>query len=130
MSADPTTLRALAARAEAGGDATLSDDVWRALGWEQHGASMAWVTEYWTHPDHTSPQVGELGPRPDLLASLDAQEEVGPTIVRVQVYPNSVGAWAVLETNLQVSRAHAPTEKLARLAAKLYALAAEAERAP
>lgn len=118
MPSDPATLRALAARAEAGGDDALSDDCWRALG------HTPWTGDLWHHPDC-------LGPirRGDLRRSLDAQEGVGPAVLFVRHFDG--GKWRA-ETERGVyfeDEATAPTEALARLAAKLKALAAQMEAA-
>ncbi len=115
------TLLALAARAEAGGDATLSDDVWRALGWEQRG--RGWLEPWETEPLETPPHRYWDGPRPELSRSIDAQEAVGPAIGGMQrTITGKYGAIVYGCTDIGT----APTEPLARLAAKLRALATEA----
>ncbi len=130
MAGDATTLLALAARAEAGGDATLSDDVWRTMGWERHEIQMAWWTECWTHPSRGEDNP-EYGPRPDLQISLDAQSELPGRIVSVDLATDEAGKECWFAYPDQKTEGDDPepvqgcasTEALARLAALLRALA-------
>lgn len=112
---------ALAARAEAGGDAGLSDDCWIALGWRRGCGSEV---NLWLSP------LGawHYGPRPDLRVSLDAVEEVPGRIVKALWLSRSnrygVETEELPDATQPVMPCFAPTECLARLAAKLHALAA------
>lgn len=118
MTPSPTTLLSLAARAEAGGDDYLSDDCWSALGWEFGGG------ESWKSPDG----VWFDEHRPDLQASLDAQEALPAKVVSMAVTPAGSTAWAADGySEIIRGRGRAPSEKLARLAALLRALAAQEE---
>lgn len=116
---------ALAKRAEAGGDAMLSADVWRMIDYPAQrlkvidGGLQAWVAN------------------PDLRISIDAQETALPEpiqkVVKQTIHDSSVNpptnkeqyaASAVFGTP-RWSWAVAPTEALARLAARLLARAAK-----
>ncbi len=122
MRPDPETLRALALRCEAG-DETLSDDVWRTLGYTR------WTGDLWNFPDTLGPI--RLG---DLCRSLDAQAALGVRITNLEAthsWPEKVWgylacAW-VEDTHHRSWCQRAPTEPLARLAAILRALAVRAE---
>lgn len=115
MPADRSTLLALAERAEAGGDDRLSDDVWRALGYEKLTGGL------WFAVDTLGPV--RLG---DLRTSLDAQEAMPGRIVDVSTreIDKRVVVTAVAEHEGGWGRADAGTEKAARLSAKLRAMAA------
>ena len=133
--ADPTrrdTLLALAARAEVGGDAALSDDVWRAMGWEERGTAMTILPLRWVAPDRSVVP----GPRPNLCTSIDAQEAALPgRIIRCECGSRPVDddtiVWEhradalIVGTHFWGFCRNAPTEPLARLAARLRALAAQ-----
>lgn len=119
---DPTrkeNLHVLAARAEAGGDERLSDDCWRAMGWTLPD-QLAWVTP-------TGRRVP--GPRPDLRHSLDAQEALPGRIDQVfAIYApetSDIKHWFASGRPECPAESRAPTEPLARLAAKLRAMAAQ-----
>lgn len=122
MRPDPETLRALALRCEAG-DETLSDDVWRTLGYTR------WTGDLWNFPDTLGPI--RLG---DLCCSIDAQAALGVRVLTVAWFDTNDGsgwreecrAHAYVASDL-TSSAFAPTEPLARLAAILRCLAARAE---
>lgn len=119
MPADRTELLALAARAEAGGDDRLSDDVWRAMGWRDDGLYDA--REVWLPPERGN---WVLGPRPDLTTSIDAQEALPARITTVtEQVDGSFYALAYTESGHSGS-AVGPSEAAARLAAKLRAMAA------
>jgi len=124
---DRSALLALAARAEAGGDAALSRDVWIMLGWREKKAHNGWI------PPERPQQVRDLvwGPRPNLQTSLDAQAELPGRIRSVMncapASPGSWIAWAATSANAEGLPASAPTESLARLGALLRALAAAKE---
>ena len=123
---DRATVLALAERAEAGGDATLSDDVWRAMGWEPR--LMGWY--------HKQSFSHIRGPRPNLAESIDAQEALPGRIVEVR-HGDVSGhgdkvmwhARAMQDDDMGRRTTFAPTEPLARLAARLRAMAA-AQEAP
>lgn len=116
MIADPEILLTLAARAEAGGDVTLSDDCWRAMGYMRFGVQ-------WTAPDG----ITSFRPRPDLCTSIDAQAALPGRVVECrQMRDGSWRAWPEGHETLDVGvGGHAPTEPLARLAALLRAMAAK-----
>lgn len=127
MPPDPTrraTLLALAARAEAGEqDTGLSNDIWVAIGWQRPNMLEAPNNRAW-HGPHGG---WHPGPRPDLTRSIDAQEAVGPRIIMSRWFEARTGCWraeAQCGDYFETSDA-APTEPLARLAAKLRALAAQ-----
>lgn len=115
-----SALLALAARAEAGGDEALSDDVWRALG------NVHWTGDLWHHPDKLGPF--RLG---DLQTSLDAQAELPGRIVTSHFNWNwrspPLGDHWFAEADDGLKSARAPTEPLARLSALLRAMAAAKE---
>jgi hypothetical protein len=121
---DPDTLLALAARAEAGGDATLSDDVWRALGWQnRHGYG-------WRLP----PSFAEKRSLPDLTRSIDAQAELPGRILRVVLDQFTGAPYFVVRAEIpfegmsyRSGEGKAYTEILARLAARLRAIASSVE---
>ena len=122
-----TTLLALATRAEAGGDDALSDDCWRALGWREITARNNDGPPYFAGGWQNAERGYVPGPRPDLRDSLDAVEEVPGRIVKVQWLPQHNRWGAETEAVTQFPDiclvSIAPTEILARLAAKLRALA-------
>lgn len=107
---------ALAARAEAGGDATLSDDVWRAMGWFERDCRR-----YWFRPDNTVC----WGPRPDLCTSIDAQAALPGRLIAVQWDDNRNCRVVTEAANGTRWYSVAPSEPLARLAALLRAMAAK-----
>lgn len=120
------TFLALAARAEAGGDDALSDDVWRALGWKEVRSPVGRV--YWRKPINYEIF---FGPRPDLRRSIDAQAVLPGRIDCVMRRPGD-GIWGadVWQAAPKLSFVgRASTEPLARLAALLRAMAAAQETA-
>ncbi len=120
MASDPSVLLALAARAEAGGDATLSDDVWLEMGWRPWSRNV----EVWTPPGG-----GPRQARPDLTHSIDAQAELPGRIREIETEPDgTISAGAVLNKVLCYGEARGEhAEERARLAAKLRAMAAAAQ---
>lgn len=120
----PATLLSLAARAEAGGDAELDADICLALG--INGKQKRIYRR--GHYIGREPVLLRVETKwPPLQTSLDALEAVGPAVLLVRHFDG--GKWrAETERGGYFESGNtAPTEPLARLAAKLRSLAAQME---
>lgn len=129
MSGDPATFRSLAARAEAG-EWSREDDAKLA---ELLGAKVHTDREWHVVGSFGDTSYSALAPILHYNESLDAQEAVGPRIEVVLWMPCLKPDTYRAETGGRhdhgtICVGEATTEPLARLAAKLRALAAEAER--
>ena len=119
MTKDAATLLALAERAEKGGDETLSDDVWRAMGWEPE-THLEWAG-VWRKPRHPHRTLG------DLMESIDAQRNLPGRITEIYETSEDLSVGRMREFHAKstpLHQARAPTEALARLSALLRAMAA------
>lgn len=126
MPSDPETLRALAARCEAGeSGARLDREIAYALGL---GKSRGFAYSGRLYATESGPtfDVAPMPEWPPLTSSLDAQAALGVRIGSVVCVDDGERVSAVTWGRPRFG-ASAPTEPLARLAAILRALAARAE---